>query len=353
MKIIITGACAISARSIVRSLQISKLFQNAELIGWDMAATLYGLYEGLCDRIYKVPAVSDPLYPSVVEEILKDEKPDAIFVVPEVEVLYWASCPFEVPHLIPPFAFCQVAISKKNLFEALEGYDLVPESFYVFRNEIKADFQSPLDFPVWVRDCSPGTASGKGSFKAENIDELRAWIIINRTIDHFQVSKFLSGSNYGVFCLFEKGKLKKLAIVERIEYIMAKAAISGITGNTSKGRMLNDVLIRERALKAIHTVCEKTGSVMHGMVVVDMKADDRGIPHVTEINIRHVSFSSSFAKAGFNVAEYHLLCALGRGEEMSDDIEMEYPNNNYILRDVDGPPIYIPDYQPLEVGHHT
>ena len=353
MKIIITGACAISARSVLRALKISEKFKDAAFIGWDMATNLYGLYEGLFNRIYKVPALTDPQYRTVVEKILKDEKPDAVIIVPEVEVLFWAENPFDAKYIIPPPDFCRIAISKKRLFEVLKDGDLIPKSVQVFKNDILSmDYQLPLDYPVWIRDASAGTASGKGSFKANNLEELQAWAKINTDMMQFQLSQFLSGGNYGVYCLFEKGILKKLAIVERIEYIMSKIAVSGVTGNTSKGRMLNDATIRETALKAIKTVCCKTGSEMNGMVVVDMKADGCGKPYVTEINIRYVSFTSSFAMAGFNLAEYHLLCTLGRGEEMSQNIEMTYPKNNLILRDVDGQPIYVPDYQPLKTGEY-
>ena len=78
MKIIITGACAVSARSVCRSLRLSKKFEGAELIGWDMATTLYSLYEKLFDRIYKVPRVDAPHYRKIVESILEKEKPDSL-----------------------------------------------------------------------------------------------------------------------------------------------------------------------------------------------------------------------------------------------------------------------------------
>lgn len=353
MKIAITGACAVSARSVLRSLKISDKFKDAEFIGWDMATTLYGLYEGLFDRLYKVPAISDLCYRTEIESIISREKPDAVIVVPEVEVLYWAENPFDVAHFVPPVDFCKLAISKKSLFTTLDGYDLIPESYEVDKSDIlRSDYNSPLSYPLWIRDSSAGTASGKGSFKANNLMELKAWVMINTGIDQFQLSQYLGGGNYGVFCLFENGVLKKLAIAERIEYIMAKVAVSGITGNTSKGRLLNDEQIRNIAIKTIDIVCKKTRSTMNGMVVVDMKADDMGKPYVTEINIRHVAFSSSFANAGFNLSEYHLLCTLGRSDELGTNIEEQYPKNNLILRDVDGEPIYVSDYKPLNIGEH-
>lgn len=351
MKIIITGACAVSARSVLRSLKISPKFQNCEFIGWDMANLLYGLYEGLFDRIYKVPAVNDSTYRDVITKILNKEKPDAVIIVPEVEVLYWSKNPFNVPHIVPPSKFSELVISKERLFAALSGTGLVPKNRVFSSDEIESDtFENPLGFPVWIRDGAAGTASGKGAFKATNYEDLRAWVKINQGIHQFQLSEFLPGGNYGCFCLFNKGKLVKMAQAERIEYIMAKVAVSGITGNTSKGRLLNNDDIKNTALKAIDILCKKTGDIMTGLIVVDMKADASGKPIITEINIRHVAFSSSFANAGFNLSEYQLLLALGRENELSSEIEKIYPQNNLILRDVDGLPIYVDDYKPLAIG---
>ena len=76
MKIIITGACAVSSRSVVRSLRKSATFKNSEFVGWDIANNLHGLYEGLFDRIYKVPAVDSPEYYEVVKSIIEEEKPE-------------------------------------------------------------------------------------------------------------------------------------------------------------------------------------------------------------------------------------------------------------------------------------
>ena len=133
---------------------------------------------------------------------------------------------------------------------------------------------------------------------------------------------------------------------------MAKVAVSGITGNTSKGKLLNENKIKDTALKAIEILCNKTGEEMNGLVVTDMKEDEKGNPIITEINIRHVAFSSSFAMAGQNIAETQLLLALNRDDEVSKDIEKQYPKGNLLLRDVDGTPIYIEQEEPFNVGDY-
>lgn len=351
MKIVITGACAVSARNVLRSLKMSKIFQNAEFIGWDMCSIMYGVYSKDFDRLYKVPGVNDSQYRDIIQGILDKEKPDAVMILPEVEVLYWAKRPFDVPHITPSPEFCELAISKRKLFNLLKGTGLVPTSEDLSREDALNDnYKLPLNFPMWVRDASAGTASGKGSFKANNLTELRAWVMINTGIDNFQISEFCPGGNYGVLCLFEKGKLLKCAIAERLEYIMAKVAVSGITGNTSKGRFLNDEDIKNRALEAINRVCQATNTMMHGVVVVDMKADVNGNAKVTEINIRYVAYNSLLAYAGFNLAEYHLLTTLGRSNELSPEIEIQFPQNNVWLRDVDAIPVYVEDYKELNIG---
>ena len=351
MKILITGACAVSARSVLRSLKISKIFGDCEFIGWDTCTLLYGVYAKAFDKLYKVPHVSDPTYETVARDIIAKEKIDAAIIVPEVEVVFWTERNIGIPCLLPPPKFAHLAISKEKVFEALKGTTLVPKHFSASVSEIKADgFENPLGYPVWIRDGGAGTASAKGAFKAFTHEDLKAWCQINKGIEQFQLAEFLPGSNYGCFCLFKNGRLVKMCQAERIEYIMAKVAVSGITGNTSKGRLLNDDRIKKVALEVIDILCRKTGETMNGLVVVDRKCRADGYPVATEINLRHVAFSSMFASAGFNVSEYQLLLALGRDSEISPEIEKTYPEGNFMLRDVDGEPIYIDSHKSLSVG---
>ena len=351
MKILITGACAVSGRSVLRSLKMSPIFSDAEFIGWDMCTLLYGVYAKAFDRLYKVPAANDPDYEKVVRKIIADEKPDAAIIVPEVEVVYWSQHELGIPCLLPPPEFAKLAISKERVFDALKDTELVPKHFSVLAKEFNnPNFQNPLGYPVWIRDGGAGTASAKGAFKAQSLDDLKAWAAINKGIEQFQLSEFLPGSNYGCFCLFKNGKLIKMCQAERIEYIMAKVALSGITGNTSLGRLLNDDAIKAVALESIDRICQKTGEKMNGLVVCDMKCKADGSPILTEINLRHVAFSSMFASAGFNVSEYQLLLALNRDDEISPEIEKIFPVGNRMLRDVDGEPIYKEKLEEIPVG---
>lgn len=201
MKIVVTGACAVSARNVLRSLKMSEKFKDAEFVGWDMCSILYGVYSKDFDRLYKVPGVNELNYREVVQGILDKEQPDAVMVLPELEVLYWAKNPFEgVNYITPSAEFCELAISKRKLFNLLKGTGLVPVSEDLNREDVFDDsYKLPLEFPMWVRDASAGTASGKGSFKANNLIELRAWVMINTGIDNFQIRSSAQVVTMGYF----------------------------------------------------------------------------------------------------------------------------------------------------------
>lgn len=350
MRVLITGACAVTGRSVARSLRQSQIFgHDIELIGADIDVNMYGFYEKLYDKIYVLPRGFGDDYVQLINSIIENEKLDAAIVTPEIEVIFWSRTNFNIPCLIPDALFCDIASCKEKLFDLLKETDYVPKSEIVKKEIIKAGYLENLEYPMWIRDASACTASAQGAFKAEDSAQARMWLE-RSTSDHMQIAEYLPGKNYGCFCLYKNGKLLKQAVAERIDYLMAKVSITGITGNTSKGRLLNNAQVTVLAQKVISYICEKTNTTMNGMVVVDMREDRNGKPKVTEINIRHVAFSSSFANAGFNLAEYHLLATIGKENLLSPEIEMEYPKNNYILRDVDGLPIYVPDAKPFHVG---
>lgn len=351
LKILVTGACGVTSRSVVRSLLLSKNFSSSEFIGADIGDNLYGFYEKLYKRVYKVPHVSTQGYRATMEGIIKEENIDAAVVIPELEVVHWSSHPFAIPYLVPPPRFSEAVISKRNLYDMLEGTGLIPAYLIAKRRQIQdPQFSNPFSYPCWIRDFSIGSTSGKGAYMASDSEQLIAWTTINRGTEEFMLSEFLSGRNYTCHLLYNHGTLLKVGIYERLEYFMKNVAISGITGNISRGRLTNDELVKANSIKAVESICEKTRETMHGLVAVDLRADRKGNPLITEINIRHVACTSAFASAGFNLSEYQVLCALNRTAEINGEVEKIYPEANLILRDIDGAPIWIPSFVPIAYG---
>lgn len=354
IKILVTGACGVTSRSVVRSLNKSNIFAGkCEFIGTDVCYNEYGIYEGLYKKIYKVPYFNNESYRPLMERIIAENEIEYAILIPEPEVLYWSEHPFNVKFLKIPPRFAKMVLSKRSLYETLSLNSYIPKFQILSREEMLSSEQSiKLNYPLWIRDYSEGTTSGKGSLMATCYDDVNAWATINRSIPSFMLSEYLEGRNLACFTLFHDGELIKYGVAQRIDYLMGKVAVSGVTGNTCKGKLLNDKRVFDVAFDAIMSVVSKTGETMNGLVVTDLKENAKGKPVVTEINIRHVAFTSTFANAGLNFSEYQLLLLMGRRSEISSNLTIEFPIDNCMLRDVDGIPIYLEHYKQLKEGEN-
>lgn len=339
--LLLSAACGVAARAIVRSLRLSRLFKEAVLVGTDTCKNLYGISESLYDYLYCVPSCSEPGYQSTMERICSEHGVHAAVINHDLETMYWADRKTPVPILLPPPGFSAIAGSKARLYQQLEGHGLVPEYMLATREEICKDTKIlEVKYPAWVRDTEIGSAGGKGALLTKNESELTAWVSLNEKSDQFMISEFLPGRNFACQLLFKNGCLIKHGSYERLEYFLGKMIPSGISGNISRGRLLNDDRLLKNALSAIEVITQATGETMNGFVAVDMREDTKGNPLVTEINLRHVACTSAFAQAGHNLAEAHILATLGSIDDFGP-ISSEYPEGNLILRDIDGPPMWV------------
>lgn len=352
IRVLITGACGVTSRSVVRSINESEFFKGkVEFIGTDICNLKYAPYEGLYKKLYYVPAFDSPRYTDIMKKIIEENDIKCAFVIPEPEALFWSQHPFDVSFMRIPPLFGEAVLSKRRLYENLEGSGLTPKYQVVSNEDLLKDPEIiKLEYPMWIRDYSEGTTSGKGAYLARDYKHLCAWIEINEGIDTFMLAQYLPGRNMGCFLSYNKGELIQYGVAQRIDYLMSKVAISGVTGNTSYGKLLNDNRAFEVSLAGVNRILEKTGEQMHGLVVVDLKEDANGTPMITEINLRHVAFTSTFANAGLNFSEAQLLCMLNRDGEIPIRGTKIFPENNAMLRDVDGLPIYIEDFKMPELG---
>jgi hypothetical protein len=353
LNILVTGACGVTPRAIARSLRASSLFADARLIGADRGGNWYGFYEGLYERVYRDSEPSDPGFPELVAEICRKEEIDVAIVGPEAHVLFWSSRQFPVPALLPPPGFVEVAISKSKLYDALRETGFVPKYRIASRDELLARHELELDGgPVWLRDYSDGSSSGIGSIQVTEPEEAYAWAYLNPGISSFMVAEHLPGRNIACSLLFYEDALLKAGCYERLEYFMGHLAVSGITGNINRGRLINDERARTLAEQAVRFLGRLTGELAHGLLTVDLREDRTGALKVTEINVRHVAATSAFAAGGANMAEAQVLATLGRLDEIGEPVP-DFPDDNVILRDIDGAPLWLTDYRELAVGEHA
>lgn len=336
MKILLSGACGPVSRAIARSIRMSDHFKGACIVGTDICQNVFGQYEGLCDRLYRVPHCCHPDYAAAIIDIQTREGVDLALVVPELEVLTWTKSDFPIPALLPPRQFADTAISKARLYAALDGTGLIPAYQTLSREQLLSE-SPPIEirWPLWIRDCRPGSTSGRGAFLAYDAGDLRAWLTLNRDLSEVMISEFLPGRNFACQLLYHGGHVLKTASCERLEYFMSEAVLSGVSGYTSRGRLINDQGLAQRSKSAVEHVCSQFGETMQGLVTVDLREDAADDPKITEINLRHVAFTSAFSLAGFNLVEAQIFATLGR-PELAGSVETEFPPRNMIVRDFDG-----------------
>jgi len=329
---------------------MSKLLQSSALIGTDSGGNWYGFYEGLYDRVYRVPDTHASGYVETMQEICSREAIDVAVVSPEQEVLFWSERQFPVPTLLPSPRVAKVAISKKTLYEALHGTGLIPSYRIASRADLLARRAVSFgDGPVWLRDFSDASSSGLGAIKVTDAEQAYAWAYLNPGILEYMVAEFLPGRNIACCMLFHQGELLKVGCYERLDYFGGQLIVSGVSGNISLGRLINDSVSRTAAEQAIRLVSRQQDEPAHGLFTVDLREAVDGVPKITEINVRHTAGTSSLAAGGANLAEAQVLASLGRGDDIGD-VSVTFADHDIILRDIDGPPLLLKEEPQLEFG---
>lgn len=350
MKILITGVGGPTPRSFAISLKKYSFYKRFEIVGTDINPLAIGLYQNeLFNKTYVIPPASSPEYWNTIEKIVAENNIDVAVILPELEVMEWSrkknagdKLPCKV--MLPDHSMAELLVDKSKMTEILKDLDIVPPSVTFSRDIDNFDeVFNTLSGNFWVRSTS-GT-SGLGSLKVEDEAALKNWIQINPNVKEFIASKFLPGRNLACKMLYYNGKLLRTACAERVNYIMAKVAPSGITGNTSFGRLLNEPELVKEAKRAMDYLFAHTGASQHGFFTVDFKEDENGKPYITEVNVRHVAFTQCFAAGGANFAA-DTVRLLDEDRTFDHNYKMyEFEEDLIFLRDVDSLPILIKEKQ--------
>ncbi len=343
MNILITGVGGPTPRSFAIALKKYSKFKNVNLFATDINPLAIGLYQKeLFTKSFVIPKATDQNYWAAIDEIIKENEIEYAVILPELEVMEWSkrkhqgNLPCNV--LLPDYSIAGLLVDKAKMTEILSKYNVVPLSVSFHRNteNLEAIFKT-LGEEFWVRSTS-GT-SGLGSLKIDSMDSLKNWIQINPAVQEFLASKFLKGRNLACKLLYWNGKLIRSACAERVNYIMAKVAPSGITGNTSFGRLLNEPELVNVAAKSMDILFEYSGANKHGFFTVDFKEDENEKPFITEVNVRHVAFTQCFAAGGANFAS-NTLSLISDDADFDLNYKMyEFEEGLIFLRDVDNMPI--------------
>ena len=305
MKVLLSGVGGPTPIGIAKRLRLK--YPHIELIGADGNRFAPGLYrENLFNKCILAPYTRQIDYWPVLEEVIEKEKIDFAFIVPETEVLAWSKrlVDHQLPclSLIPDYEVATFMFNKKDLAEFLYEKDLSAKTVSVNHpnNDEIAALGDILKYPYWVRLNK--TAGALGAMKIHHSGELLPWLKMFPENADFIASEFLPGRNYACKLLYKHGSLILGAAAERIEYILPNLSPTKITGMCARGRLLNDHDILLRAHHAMTLIYDRFEKPIHGMFTVDMKENKSGVPMITEINLRHVSFMHAYSMAGANFA---------------------------------------------------
>jgi len=342
--ILVTGVGGPTPRSFVRAIKLCKSSSSFRFIGVDCNPLAYGLYDrSLFEDNYLVPKADDEEYWQVINGIVEKEDIQGAVILPEAEVLEWAlnksKLDRDVITHLPDYNLANLLVDKHKLHELLDGSVLIPRFRRV--NPSNYNYQKLIEEIgniFWIR--STKGSSGLGSLKIESEAALSEWISINKDVSEFIATEYLPGRNMACKMLYFNGQLKRTASAERVNYIMAKVAPSGITGNTSFGRLINEPELVRLSEQALERISSEIGAKLNGIFTVDFKEDPNGVPKITEINIRHVAFTSSIAAGGANIPLDTLQAMFAEeGGEHMKRIDYTYDEPMIFIRDVDSEPI--------------
>jgi carbamoyl-phosphate synthase large subunit len=312
------------------------------MLGVDANPLGAGLYRNeLFDKAAVVPAANSNDYWAVIDGLVKSNAIDLALVQPEVEVVEWCrrqrdgGLPCKA--LLPDYDLARLLVDKSAMSDALMNTELVPDSIVLESNFGNLDeVESTLPYPFWIRAASG--SSGLGSLLVEDRDSLTGWVKINSKVESFLCSEYLPGRNLACKLLYFNGKPIRAACAERVNYIMAKVSPSGITGNTSFGRFLNESKPVTTSIEAMNLLFEKAGALMHGFFTLDYKEDSDGNARITEVNIRNVAFNGCFAQLGANFSE-DIVRLLSDDSSFDKAFKQYQFDDDYVfIRDVDVEP---------------
>jgi hypothetical protein len=344
MNILVTGVGGPTPRSYTYSLKIMSHYgEQCNFIGIDCNPLSMGLYmNNLYMNTHVVPCSHEDDYWIHISNIIEKYNISYAIVSPEREVLAWSNMKSKhtnmCPSFLPNHKVCEILVNKSKTAELLYQLDLAPFSVTFNRDQYSFDdLYDRLGEKIWIR--SDVGSSGRGSLLIETRDDLKNWIHLNPNIHNFIASNYLPGRNMACKLLYWDGNLVRAACAERVNYIMSNVAPSGVTGNTSYGRLLNEPELVSKATIAMNHIFETLNVRKHGFFTIDFKEDIYGNPKITEINIRHVAFTQCLAAAGANFAEdIHRLMLSDDTFEKNFHL-YEFPKGMIFIRDVDDRPI--------------
>jgi len=288
-RILCTGAGGPAGINFTQSLRIGP--EKKFLVGTD--SNEYFVHLSMADKSILVPRAKDPDYIASLNEIIDKEKIEFLHAQPdiEVEIVSENREKLKAPVYLPSKAAvkaCQDKLESAKIWKK-KGVP-VARTLEVRKDEDIDRAFAEFGSPIWVR--ARHGAGGKGSTPADNRETAVNWIRYwkGRGVDwEFIAQEHLPGRNIAFHSLWKDGELITSMARERLEYIYAYLAPSGVTGTPAVQKTMHDEAVNKTGTEAVLSIDPK----FSGIASVDLKGNSKGEPCVTEINPGRM-FTTSF-----------------------------------------------------------
>jgi carbamoyl-phosphate synthase large subunit len=286
LKVLVTGAGALLGQGLIKSLRLCK--SNYNIVAVDPDPRAVGLYWS--DTAYVVPLASAPDYLSVVCRILGRERPDAVLIGTDVELMAFAAHKIELETtyntriVVSPPEVIRIADDKWLTYEFLKSHGLpYPRSVLPDRMEC---LLNECGFPLVVKPRIGARSVGTSVVKNEAELRIALQMTTNPIIQECVATprdEYTSG-----ILVTEKGGEAVVTMRRDLR-----------DGNTYRAYVEPDSLFNPFLLSTALTL----GG--YGPLNFQFRVAD-GVPKIFEINARFSGTTPLRAYAGFNEVDFLL-----------------------------------------------
>ena len=215
---------------------------------------------------------------------------------------------------------------------------------------------SEIGKPLWIR--ARRGAGGRLGLKVETPEQAKHWVELNRLqhraeIADFVIQEYLPGRDLAFDSLWFKGQLVTSYCRERLEYFLKHISLSGVTGTPTIARTLVDEKVNRIGMEAVKALDSKP----HGFFSTDIKEDAPGNSVVTEVDgkwhttapLWGYAFAKVLNKPELNLTDQYLTLALNGTAEADLPHFNLFPNNYYLIRQIDAGVILEHDDKPWRI----
>ncbi len=302
-KILVGGAGGAPSNNFIWSLRESS--RKDHLIGTSCEPS--DLFLADVEEKYVIPPAKSPAWKEVFLKLVDKAKPDFVHVQNDFEVRAVSRIREEldrrgIRYFLPDALAVENCVNKGASYEIWKEKGVpVPHTVIIHdERELKNAFEM-FGGRMWIRATEGG--GGKGALPVDNLDFARIWIEHYKGWGQFTAAELLSSDTATWMSIWHEGELIVGQGRKRLSWNFGNRTLSGVTGITGVGETIDDPVVDQIAMQAIHAV----SAIPHGIFAVDMTYDFSGNPRVTEINIgRFFTTHYFFTRAGLNMPEIYV-----------------------------------------------